>query len=104
MSLTEKRFNLIELNLLCEWCDKWGLIINFNKCKLLHFGNGNSCFLSKLGSIDLINSECKKILGALIDSSLSYCNHVYSCVKIASQVCNVILSNMFFVNNETLIS
>ena len=30
-----------ELNLLCEWCDKWGLTINFNKCKLLglHFGN-----------------------------------------------------------------
>ena len=39
----------------------------------------------------------------LIDSSLSYCNHVYSCVKKASQVCNVILSNMFFVNNEMLV-
>ena len=39
----------------------------------------------------------------LIESSLSYCNHVYSCVKKASQVNNVILSNMFFVNNETLV-
>ena len=33
-----------ELNLLCEWCDKWGLTINFQKCKLLHFGNGNFYF------------------------------------------------------------
>ena len=30
-----------ELNLLCEWCDKWGFTVNFNKCKLLHFDNGN---------------------------------------------------------------
>ena len=36
----------------------------------------------------------------LIDSFLSYCYHVYSCVKKASQVCNVILSNTFFINNE----
>ena len=44
-----------------------------------------------------------KILCVLIDSSLSFCNHVYSCVKKASQVCNVILSHIFFVNNETLV-
>ena len=88
--------------MLCEWCDKWGFTINFNKCKFLLFGNGNLYFPYKLGSVDLINSECEKILGVL-DSSLSFCNHVYSCVKKASQVCNVILSNMFFVNNETLV-
>ena len=64
-----------ELNLLCEWCDKWGLTINFNKCKLLHFGNGNLYFPYKLGSVDLINSECEKILGVLIDSSLSFINN-----------------------------
>ena len=29
-----------KLNLLCEWCDKWDLTVSFNKCKLLHFGNG----------------------------------------------------------------
>ena len=93
-----------ELNLLYEWCDKWDLTIrpNFNKCNLLHFGNGNLYFPYKLGSVDLINSICEKILSVLIDSSLSYCNHVYSCVKKASQVFNVILS-MFFVNNETLV-
>ena len=90
-----------ELNLLCELCDKWGLTINFNKCKLIHFGNGNLYFPYKLGSVDFINSECEKIFGVLIDSSLSYCNHVYSYVKKASQAYNVILSNMFFVNNET---
>ena len=87
----------------CEWCDKWGLIIDSNKCKLLHFGNDNLYFSYKLGSVDLINSEGEKILSVLIDSSLSYCNHVYSCVKKASQVSNIILSSMFFVNNETLV-
>ena len=40
-----------ELNLLCAWCDEWGLTVNFNKCKLLHFGDGNLYFLYKLGSV-----------------------------------------------------
>ena len=44
-----------------------------------------------------------KILCVLTDSSLSFCNPVYSCVKKTSQVCNVILSHIFFINNETLV-
>ena len=79
------------------------LTIDFNKCELLHFGNGNLYFPFKLSFVNLINFECEKILGVLINSSLSYCSHVYFCVKKASQACNVILSNMFFVNYETLV-
>ena len=93
---SDRKMLQFELNLLCEWCDKWGLTINFNKCKMLHFGNGNLYFPFKLGSFDLINSECEKILGVLIDSSLSYSNHVYSCIKKLSRVCNVILSKYVF--------
>ena len=37
---SDRKMFQFELNLLCEWCDKWGLTINFNKCKLLHFGKG----------------------------------------------------------------
>ena len=39
----------------------------------------------------------------LIDSSLSNCNHVYSCFKKASQIRNDILSNKFFVNSEMFV-
>ena len=30
-----------ELNIFYNWCIKWGLIINLQKCKLMHFGYNN---------------------------------------------------------------
>ena len=99
MNLTERHFNM---NLTCFVNGVINGVI-FNKFKLLHFGNGNLYFPYKLDSVDLIYSECDKILEVLTDSSLSYCNYVYYCVKKASRVCNVILSNMFFVNYKTLV-
>ena len=56
---SDRKMLQFELKLLCEWCDKWGLTINFNK--LLHFDNGNLYFPQKLGSVDFINSEFEKI-------------------------------------------
>ena len=38
-------------------------------------------------------SHCEKVLGVLIDDKLTFKNHVYMCVKKASQVCNMILAN-----------
>jgi hypothetical protein len=81
----------------------WGLSINFNKCKLLHFGNTNLCFQYKLGDNVITVSQCEKILGVLIDNKLSFADHVYYCIKKSSQICNLILSNMYFVNNDILL-
>ena len=66
-----------EIDLFCEWCSKWGLIINIKKSKLMHFGHSNNCFRYKLNDTNLEMSASERILGVHIDNKLTFTNHVY---------------------------
>ena len=92
-----------ELNMFYNWCIKWEFIINLQKFKLMHFGYINHKYQYSLG-IDILNvSNCEKVLGVLINDKLTFEDHVYMCVKKASQVCNMILANVLnFKNNINL--
>ena len=92
-----------ELDLFCEWCFKSGLTVNIKKCKLMHFGHSNNCFQYKLKDTNLEISNCERILGRPIDNKLTFANHVYICIKKASNVCNCILSNAYNADNSILI-
>ena len=48
VNMSDRKVLQFELNLFCEWCNKWRLLINFNKCTLLHFGNDNLYIQYKL--------------------------------------------------------
>ena len=48
-------------------------------------------------------SVCEKILGVHIDNKLSFRNHVFPSVKKVSNVCHLILSNVYDVGNALLI-
>ena len=93
-----------ELNLLCNWCKTWGLFINFKKCKLIHIGHSNLNFQYTLDNELLMVSQCERILGVLIDNKLSFKDHVYTCAKKASQICNIILANMYNLDNSLLVN
>ena len=77
-----------------------GTNYQLKKCKLMHFRYNNHKYQYSWG-IDKLNvSYCEKILGILIDDKLTYKDHVYMCVKKASQVCNMTLANVHnFENN-----
>ena len=93
-----------ELNNFYDWCLKWGLVINLQKCKLMHFGYNNHKYQYNLG-IEILNvSHCEKVLGVLIDDKLSFKDHVYMCVKKSSQVCNMILANVHNFENDILVN
>jgi hypothetical protein len=92
-----------DLDNLCKWCSIWGLTINYTKCKLMHMGYRNNKYSYKLGDIILKVSTCERILGVMIDDKLTFTEHIYSCIKKASNICNMILSNMYDVNNDILI-
>ena len=79
------------------------IIINIKKCKLMHFGHSNNCFQYSLNNINLEMSNCERILGAHIDNKLTFANHVYICIKKASNVCNCIGSNAYNADNSLLI-
>ena len=46
----------------------------------------------------------KKVFGILIDDKLSFKDHAYICVKKASQVCNMILANVHYFENNILVN
>ena len=80
--------------MLHKWCIKWGLVINLQKCRLMHFGYNNKKYQYGLG-VEMVNvSNCEKIPGALIHNKLIFKDFVYMCGKKANQVCNMILANV----------
>ena len=92
-----------ELDKLQLWCSTWGLIINYYKCKVIHIGYSNLNYSYKLGNSLVKVSICERILGVQIDNKLSFRDHVFASVKKASNVCNLILSNVYDVGNALLI-
>ena len=92
-----------ELDKLQLWCSTWGLIINYNKCKVIHIGYSNLNYSYKLGNSLVKFSICERILDVQIDNKLSFRDHVFSSVKKASNVCNLILFNVYDVGNALLI-
>ena len=93
-----------ELNIYYNGCIKWGLSINLQKCKLIHFGYNNHKYQYSLG-IEILNvSHCEKVIGVLIDDKLTFKDHVYQSVKQASQIYNVILANVHNFENNIFVN
>ena len=70
-----------DLNELGKWTERWCLNINYEKCKVIHFGHANKASNYKLKDILIKSSNSEKILGVVIDFSLSFKEHIYACVK-----------------------
>ena len=74
--------------------EKWQLNINFDKCHVIHIGKKNLHFDYCFDNIAIHVSMCKKILGVLFDSNLSFREHIFQCVSKASRMCNLIYANI----------
>ena len=71
-----------DLNELCKWAERWCHNINYDKCKVIHFGHANKAFDYKLNDILIKSSNNEKILSVVIESNLSFKEHIYACVKV----------------------
>ena len=98
----DKEYLQSELNELLKWANKWQHKINFDKCHVIHLVSKNKNFTYRLDLHNIEVSQCEKILGVLLDSNLSFKEHVYETVKKAYKMCNIILANFKHVNNCTL--
>ena len=87
---------------LYAWVQCWGLKINFTKCHCMHFGHKNKSFDYYIAGNIVKPSDCERILGVLIDKDLTFSQQMYACSKKASNVCNMILSNLRHFDNSLL--
>ncbi len=63
------------LDILCEWCHKWRLVINTDKTKVLHFRKKNTPKTGsnfKVNDVDLEIVTEYKYLGVLLNENLDY--------------------------------
>ena len=70
-----------DLEALESWQNTWKLFFNLSKCKVLHIGKGNPRIEYKLleKSLDKVSDE--KDLGVLLDSNLSFGEHIQNCIN-----------------------
>jgi hypothetical protein len=55
---------------LVEWSEKWGMVFNTEKCKIMHFGSGNPEFNYTMSGCTLSSVEEERDIGVLINKDL----------------------------------
>ena len=93
-----------DLNNLFLWCTKWGLKINYDKCKVVHFCSKNFKFPYTSNNNLKTVTESEIIFGMTINDLLLFDKHIYTKVKKGYNFSNMILSNIKGSNIETYIS
>ena len=91
LSDIRKSYSLImhDLNNLSSWSKSTGLLFNFNKCILLHFGNNNPNFVYTLCDHVLPSAD----LGVIKTTNLLYDEHCSNIIRRANSMCAFILHN-----------
>ena len=72
-------------------------------CCATDFGRKNNNFAYNLDGHIITCSQSEKILGVIIDTDISFKQHIYQCVDKANKMCNIILNNITDVDVCTLV-
>ncbi len=94
--LSDKEEHLqILLNYLSEWCTEWGLSINFNKSKVIHFRTPSTSrtvyeFQSGNSTVDIVNQY--KYLGLILTEHLDYQRMAKVVAQSASRALGLLIS------------
>ena len=96
------------LNVLLEWCNKWGMTLNFNKCMIVSFHKHGMNTLTydyhyidkdaNCGIIQRVSSVTD--LGVKFDDELSFSFHIYDKIALANKMLGIIKRNFVNMNKE----
>jgi hypothetical protein len=92
-----------DLNEIFNWCNKWDMELNFDKCAVLHVGrtNANNDYMLNNSKIKTVVSE--KDLGVLVDDNLKFSEHCADAVKQANSVLGIIKRNIKYKTKDVII-
>ena len=85
-------------NMLGEWCKLWSLPLNKSKCEVLHIGKNNPHLPYYIKDHKLNVVESHLDLGVLINSELSWTDHIFKQVKKANRTAYFIRRSFHKVN------
>ena len=78
------------LNRIMEWCVKWGMSLNIDKCNSIHIGYKNINFTYKINDNQLAKTSEHKDLGVIIKSNLKFDKQCLESSKTANKVLGLI--------------
>ena len=90
------------IDAMLEWCDRWLLRFNNDKCTILHIGHGdtnpmyNYVMKDKDKVVELKNTKCEKDLGIYVDDKLKFDQHITAIIRKAKNIIFLILRNIHF--------
>ncbi len=90
----------ILINTVTEWCDIWQLKINISKCLILHIGPRDVNYVYHISGFTLSSPNLVRDLGVLVDSSLSFSQHISQITQKARRRCVLFLK--VFVTRDPL--
>jgi len=79
------------INTVNQWCDIWQLKINKSKCLILHIGSDNLKYVYHISGFRLSSPNLVRDLGVLIDSSLTFRQHISQLAQKARTRCVLFL-------------
>ncbi len=94
-----------DLVVLTDWCTKWGMEFNNDKCKLLTITrkrNFNS-FTYNLGNDYVPMSEMEKDLGVIMHHKLMWRDHIFSKVNTANKILRLIKRTVRGISNKDVL-
>ena len=101
---------IIACQAMLEWCDKWCMQLNTDKCKALTLGKSRVLDSSSNATFDipyngdilhLEHVSSMKDLGITIDSELNFKEHIYGKIKQAFSILAIINRNFFNLDKDT---
>ena len=92
-----------DLNLITVWCEEWLLPLNCNKCAVLNIGKNNPHNYYYINNMQLTNVDTHNDLGVIINSTLSWSEHITSICKRANTILYLLKKTFSSVSYGTFI-
>ena len=67
----------LTINSILQWCKDNSLCLAVSKCHILHLGSNNHCFPYIVNGVHIDAPEFVRDLGVLVDSALTFQQHIY---------------------------
>jgi len=93
----------VDLSRLMQWAREWQMQFNVGKCKIMHFGHGNSKFKYFMDNKELESVSTEKDLGVLLSEDLKASNQCVQSYARASRMLGMINRTITCKSQQTLL-
>ena len=79
-----------------KWSEKWPMLFNFQKCKCLHLGHGNTGVNYEMGGTILCKTVKEKDLGVTINANMKVTEQCRIAASQGNQILGIIRGNITY--------